>query len=342
MARVRLWLSYFIRRKVKEKLLFKNCISIIQTPKGWLPLRFTEKQLQIYQEQYGDSCYVMRARSGAGVCMEFWTEQNNLSFEFEAEVTRGNMSFDIYENDQFQRSISVKNQKQGVVTYDKRGTGVSKITIYLPYTCPLMIRNIQFGDWIPVNTEKKKKILMLGDSITQGVQAMRPSYAYAALVARNLEAELLNQGVGGTVFNHNVIEEHLPFSPDVVIVAYGTNDFVYYQNLDEFQEQADLFLKKLHRIYNDKNVFVITPTWRILGTEQEEQRFVEFCDEIKKIAETYGFYSMDGLEIIPHEKDYLFDHVHPNEKGFALYAKYVCDVIKKNVIINACCKEEKE
>jgi hypothetical protein len=59
----------------------------------------------------------------------------------------------------------------------------------------------------------RRRLLALGDSITQGMVAAGPAGGYAMQLARLLDADLLNQGVGGHIFDVAGFDRDLPGNP---------------------------------------------------------------------------------------------------------------------------------
>ena len=47
---------------------------------------------------------------------------------------------------------------------------------------------------------KLRKVIMYGDSITQGYDAAKSSLSYASRLADTLNADVVNKGIGGSVF----------------------------------------------------------------------------------------------------------------------------------------------
>ena len=75
------------------------------------------------------------------------------------------------------------------------------------------------------NLYGKNRLLAFGDSITQGVDVVHPSLAYAPTLARLMDADSRNKGIGGEVFFPALLEEKEDLDPDFVTVAYGSNDW---------------------------------------------------------------------------------------------------------------------
>ena len=86
---------------------------------------------------------------------------------------------------------------------------------------------------------KNKKILFLGDSITEGVGASSPEKCYVSVFGKLSGAEVKNYGIGGTrIAKQSKISlseesdrdfmsrvDEMDSEADVVVVFGGTNDF---------------------------------------------------------------------------------------------------------------------
>lgn len=175
-----------------------------------------------------------------------------------------------------------------------------------------------------------KKILFIGDSITQGWDSGFDSMSYAYLTAAHYNAECIINGIGGAVYHASAFDKP-EFDPDIVIVAYGVNDFFYYQTRAEFAEQVSSYLDKLQLTYPDKKVFVVTPIWMqnedsvttSLGTLEENRSI------IKQEAERRNFFIVDGRRLVPHFEQFYADVVHPNALGFGSYANQLIAEMNK-------------
>ena len=62
-------------------------------------------------------------------------------------------------------------------------------------------------------------MLMLGDSITHGYDAISPSNSYASLVADMLDANAINKGIGGEVFWPQFAAMLDNITPEIITVA---------------------------------------------------------------------------------------------------------------------------
>lgn len=206
--------------------------------------------------------------------------------------------------------------------------GNKHITILLPWKTKGAISLIMLDENSYVkHHEFKRKFLFLGDSITQGASAARPSMTYVNRVARWFDADYLNLGVGGTKFFPEVLLKP-ELEPDTVFIAYGTNDFNSTPR-DRFQRECREFMDIIKQWYPNKTVYVISPIWRLdhemvrpAGTLQEVREY------IMKQAEEHGFIHIDGWKLVPHDSDYFADvRLHPNDMGMSVYAEQLIKAI---------------
>ena len=67
-------------------------------------------------------------------------------------------------------------------------------------------------------------MLVYGDSITHGYDALAPSKAYSVSVPFTLSANAINKAIGGEIFFPTLARIKSNINPDYITVAYGTND----------------------------------------------------------------------------------------------------------------------
>ena len=168
----------------------------------------------------------------------------------------------------------------------------------------------------------KKKLLALGDSITQGYDAQRPSSRYTARLAEMLDAEEINKGIGGEIFFPELAKTREASTPDYITVAYGTNDWSKTEEAD-FPERCRAFYEALSRNYPDAKTFAITPIWRKDCTEATAFGSFENVEEnIRNIVENFeNITCVCGYVFVPQDEKYFADlRLHPNDAGFTHYA----------------------
>ena len=211
--------------------------------------------------------------------------------------------------------------------------GEHKVAVYLPYINEGHIHSVELSDGASFRPCKRgKKWIAFGDSITNGSQAVHPSMTYVNQLARMLDAEAYNFGIGGEYFwEEKIVPGNYP-QCDFVTVAYGTND---YRIKDEafFSCQMPAFLKKLAAEFPNKPTFVILPIWRASeddGVTYELGTLQSVRDRIAQEAAKYpNMTVIDTRNFVAHYGSFYGDKVlHPNDLGMSQYAMHLYAALK--------------
>ncbi len=313
------------------KKIFHNCLDVIEENDTFFPIRFTDKLFQFYKST-GVAQFPERAVQTAGITMEFYTSQEEISFTFFFTCfARDWITFDVYENDIFMETVHFDDRTLNArFCYKKRSAGETRIVIYMPATADTHFKDFDLGDYRPAEAPARK-YLALGCSITQGMEAVSPSITYANIVKRYFDAQILNLGIGGFYYDPDSLDEELPYDPDIITVAYGTNDAASDRSVENISAKASCYMDKLRSIYPGKTVNVITPVWR--REWDDDPDFCKKADEIQnmiiKEAAKQHFHVIDGRYAIPHNPAFYKDgFLHPSDLGFALYGLYVIKNMK--------------
>lgn len=320
--------------KFMQAKFFKNCLSIKRTEEGIIPLRFTEKQLTAYE---GVPVRKLRSLCPSGICFELMTDADSIKINYTVKGHARDWDyFDLWVNDEMVDCIGARPiqgvQKEVCFTIPASADPLKKVTLYLPHVAELVITDIELpGNAAAEPTEAfSKNLLCLGDSITQGMDALHPSGTYPALLSRWFGMNLLNQGVGGYVFNADSLDLNLPYQPDMITVAYGTNDWGSCASPEEFRENCSKFLADLTAQFADVRIFVITPFWRKdLNETRNSGSFFDICNTIVELCGSYPAITViDGMKAIPHMSEYFGDQkLHPTDAGFQHIAAFIAKSI---------------
>ena len=183
--------------------------------------RFTEKELQL-RKNMG---LADRSFSTAGVRMEFETDSKEMLIKFSVKATmqRTYMALDVLVNGE--RIGSVRNSPEdellgtffAVNPYEWKdkvfeqkfelGDGTKKVSVYLPWNYVTCLKELSLDDGCFVKpSHRSKKILVLGDSITHGFDAICPSRSYASIITAKLDAEEYNKAIGGDKFTPEIAD----------------------------------------------------------------------------------------------------------------------------------------
>lgn len=289
--------------------------------------------------------------STADVRLEFETDSRLLKIAVctvESNPHERNFySFDIYSNGKmigqiknFKKSPKYPykryslSDKQKIVKFP---TGLKRICIYFPWSVQGLIKEIELDDNASVfPVSKQKKIIMYGDSITQGYDAESPSLSYASRLADRLDADAVNKGIGGSIFMPELSKVKEAFTPDLITVAYGTNEWRG-STFQSFNIRCRAFFENLIQNYPNTSILAIAPIWRADSAERHSLGdFSRVADTIYKISTQHpNIHFIDGIKFIPQNAEYYRDlYLHPNDKGFDFYIKSLASELKKyNIII---------
>ena len=285
--------------------------------------RFTESE----KAAYSDSAdFTRKTNATSSIRLDFCTDAKVLSFDYKMmnASSRDFVSFDIFINGIFSDTVTYTDAEAEIIgNYTKTlPEGKKRITIFLPNLYSMQIKNFVLEDVAFLKSYKHKtKIVSYGDSITQGYDARISSNSYINQLSYMLDGFVCNKAIGGDIFRPVLIEEKT-FSPDIVTVAYGTNDWSKCSK-EEFVRNMSSFIENIAANYKDSKIFVITPIWR--KDNQKSVQFGTFDEMVTLISNECIKYEninvIKGQDILPHS-DLLYkkDGLHPNDMGMLLYS----------------------
>lgn len=293
-----------------------GALKITEQQDGIHFFKCTDKQNEAWGKQ--SEILYTRALTTTGVRLEFYTDSEH--FEFMADCGR----FDIWVDGviKYQTNMSVCNEK-GTPFSIELGGGEKRIMLAFPSHSIGVLKYVKLDDGANIRArEFSGKMLFIGDSITQGFNSSFDSISYAYRTAMYYDSDFVIQGIGGAYFEESSYD-HIPYDPDTVIVAYGTNDFNKRACSDQLDHHARGFLSKLKAQYADKRLIAITPIWR--GDHDKPRQigtFEQVIDIVRCAALDNGFEVVDGMTLTPHMSVFFKDeYLHPNDVGFGIYAE---------------------
>ncbi|MBR2376466.1 MAG: SGNH/GDSL hydrolase family protein [Clostridia bacterium] len=299
--------------------------------------RFTEKQKECYKN-YRTISLQGKVKATAGVRFSFVSDTNFLKFNYILDYasSRDFAYFDILVNGELVAHIGKdkidNSEKVLEVSFEK---GEKHIEVYFPWSMKTTIRNLEISDGASLKEKNRSKTMIAyGDSITHGYDAFYPSNVYVTKLAKYFDADLFNKAIGGDTFFPELLNCKDTFIPDIVTVAYGTNDWKI-STREEFTFNAKAFFEQLYENYNGSKIYVITPIWRL--EEEDDTKpttnwtLLEHRDFIKEIALQYENVTViDGYELVPHDTELFLDkRLHPNDDGFKYYIENLIKAIEK-------------
>lgn len=167
-----------------------------------------------------------------------------------------------------------------------------------------------------------RRLLAIGDSITQGIACRGPAGTWAALLARSLGAELRNHGVGGHVFDADAMAATPRWRPDLITVAYGTNDWAGGITPEGMRANAAALLDRLAALHPGVPIALITPLWREDGaTPRAGGHDLPATAAVLRDLAAPGVQVIDGLDLLPHHRRFTSDGLHPDDLGMRCVAE---------------------
>lgn len=290
--------------------------------------RFTKEQQSLYKRTSTD--FYNKTFASSGISLEFDTDSEHLSLSVLVSPgsSRSFFTHSIYVNGERFGELSGNVGDVRNVPYTKMfalGKGPKRVKILFPWSVYSALSALQLDDGASASPITKPfKMLMFGDSITQGYDAMRPENAYAIKLSDFLNAEAINKGIAGEQFFAGLGKIKETFKPDLITVAYGTNDWRH-ATKEKFLPSCKVFFENLRDNYPDVPIVALTPLWRVdINNRQEFGEPLSFVtDYIKQLSfDIPDMTVLDCSDFIPHEaKYYQTDGVHPLDSGFEHYAK---------------------
>ena len=305
------------------KSIYFGAYSFAETPDGYLQaFQYSGAQMEYFRGAFDfwyDRCMASTAKT-----LEFVTEATWAAFDYKIVWTGSQDSFEAAADGLITGIFYLKDLKEEGRLQFTLPEGRKRVTIYLPADATVLIRNFETDAEVS-RPEKKEKVLWLGDSITQGYGPLRSSCTYVSVANRILDYDVINQGIGGYIYDKGSLMKMDGYTPDKIIVALGTNQFGTGSMKD-----VEEYYETLTRVYGTRiPVLCVTPLWR--GDHPESiGTLVRFCDNVKKIAGQYANVTVvDGFRLVPHLSEYFLDDLHPNCLGAEVYGRNLAEEIRR-------------
>ncbi len=316
------------------KSFLTGAVDFEETEEKLTPLRFTKAQRNVY---LSNDDFYLKSQSSAGIKMRFRTDAT--SFFIDVSFSRGSSrkyySFDVYSNGRLIGYLDNFSETEIPKAYAKidcplndasktfeLGEGTKEVCILFPWSVSVHISQIVLGNaTFAEGVKNDKKLLVYGDSITQGYDALRPSNRYMTKITNTFGYDEVSKAIGGEVFNPALADERDDFTPDLIYVSYGSNDWNKC-TYDAFKSNCRGFFENLRKNYPKVKIVAATPIWRKeIG---EERPFGDFCGAerfIRRVAsEIDNIDVISGFNFVPHDESYFADlRLHPNDEGFEHY-----------------------
>ncbi len=307
----------------KLKEIYYGALYFEEIEDGYLQaFQYTKQQIEYFEktsEFWYERCTASNAKT-----LEFHTEGTKVSFEYKITWIGSEDTVELVVDGVISEIIYVKDlKKEGRISFTLP-EGKKQVIIYMPADATMVIRNFEI-DTNVTRVQKGEKVLWLGDSITQGFGPFRSAHTYVSVANRLLNYDIINQGIGGYVYDKNILVKMNDYLPDKIIVSLGTNQYG-----TETMKDIEEYYVRLREVYGEIPVLSITPLWR--GDSPDgESTLIKFCEKTKNICRQYSNITIvDGFKLVPHLPEYFLDNLHPNSLGAEMYGRNLVLEIEKS------------
>lgn len=286
---------------------------------------YTPEQLAYFDGK--DRGWGMRAHFSSGVRMEFKTDATVLSLDYRAGYVWSKDSYiDVYADGFAVALHHIPGDGKGHAEF-ALPEGDKLLTVYFPTDCRFEIKNVTVNGSYKTVKEKGKRLLIVGDSITQGYGAFMSGATYVNAMQRRTGYHILSQGIGGYRYDPDGLMPVEGFTPDKILVALGTN----YYNVMDYDYESDVirFYERLHELYGNTPVLSVTPYY-IAREDFDVERHAWCIGIIKRECAKYpNITVLDGYTVLPHLAEMFCDGLHPTAYGYSIIAEAVTRGLKE-------------
>lgn len=284
--------------------------------------QYSKPQMEYFNsalEMWAERCDASTAKT-----FEFITDASEVSFDYKIIWKCSEDTVDLYVDGLCHKIFYIKDMGEKGTLRFSLPEGTHKVVIYLAVDATMLIKDFSIDSSYEVPV-KKTKVLWLGDSITQGYGSLRSSESYVSITNRTFDFDIINQGIGGYIYDSKSLMKMPGYDPDMIVVSMGTNQYG-----DKTMDAVEEYYKVLTDIYGTEiPIICITPIWRGDNIEALPV-FYRFCENIKAVVSKYpNIKVIDGLYLVPHLEEYYTDNLHPNLLGTEIYAANLVKEMKK-------------
>ena len=228
-------------------------------------LRFTEEQEKHYKTHKArdgrDVFFYNQSFAPAGIRLRFLTDATSLSLEiFTQEASsRKFFCFDVFVDGNLVATIknfpeeifNEKHYADNCYSLGKLnqsidlGVGEKTVEIYCPWSVKVWFQEFILENATYITPVKRDKtLLVFGDSIRQGYDALHPSNRYLSKLSNYFKADEYNKAIGGEryVFISELADMKDEFLPEYVFISYGSNDWFNEPSLEKIKNAIFFFV----------------------------------------------------------------------------------------------------
>lgn len=211
---------------------------------------------------------------------------------------------------------------------------IHHMRIWLPCLTSAAVRMLYGNGSFFSPAQPQGQLVVIGDSIAQGFVTGSPAKTWPAQLAKKCKLGLINQSVGGQVFQPETVEA--PTTPEpvqLVIVALGGNYRFEKTDRDRVKREISRTLHEIRHAYGDARIVALTPTPHFEVTYQTHPLscFEDVPGFIAEAAASERIDVIEGTNLLKADPKLFADDDHPNVRGAAHIAACLAENFKKSV-----------
>ncbi len=328
-----------------SRLAWKGIISLEKNNGSVIPWRIPHEDKDIFP----DENFHFQAGTASGVRLMLKTDSKSIKLSGEPlgggyDVAPPGCQVDLcIDNKIIQTQIFDENNK---VLFADLPTGNKVIELWFSPRYSIMLHGIEIDDAASLENidDKRLKWITYGSSITHCVRAASPAMTWPAIVAREMNFNMISLGYGGQCMLDPMIARMIrDMNADFISLKLGIN--VYGAGLSSRTFSAAVIgtIAIIREKHKKTPLAVCSPIYcppredtpSIVGNTLKNMR-----DSVKKAVESFqrrgdeNIYYVDGLKIFGAELvAYLPDELHPDAEGMEFMAEnFINEVFKKHQI----------
>jgi len=316
---------------LKQRDLVRGAVDVGEHEGGVRFMRMTDSMYEYFGTSGGLTC---RARCTTGVRIAFRSDTQivRLALRYGEPIWCKRYWLDLTVDGEVYGVIGPRDAPEGTEWEDTIFTaqvrGEREFVIWLPHLTEVMIQALEIDEDAAVEAlQRRKKWLLIGDSISQGFVSTSPRGTYAALAAEAVNMNHCNVAVGGSVSNPVLADAATAFDPDLITVAHGANERMYNVPGADFAAEVRRLARRLREVRPETRIVWITPIHEHTSTERRNEvglLLEEYGDIIRReVAGIPDIETIDGYSLVPDERQWFFNYAdsHPGDAGHRLYAR---------------------
>lgn len=336
--------------------LLHGAVNVVEGGHRWCrPFRLSEDQLRALGscQAWHPGLFRQMARTTSGICVEFETDAREVALEVRVDAepkgTRAVLDYvdridsqGVQPHDGLSADVDGRHvwcgmpgQQEGLLFLTLDGSdpedalglqplpGMARtrhVRVWLPALRGCEVRDVACDGTFVRPVPRRRNLLVLGDSIAQGFVAGDPALTWPAQLAARLGLDLVNQGIGGQVFQPGSLYGLAGvIDPERIVVAYGENYRYEACMARRVSRDVRSYLLEVARLWPQVRTHVLTPLWH---DETAHPSHGMSCHEqvpsfiAAHVAPHDQMTLIDGLELMDHDPALFADgYEHPNERG---------------------------